>query len=142
MNGSCVNALQKKSLTLSRGNTLAFGRQASGLEQLRLHRRAQSDHLLRIEFHMWTPSHQLLHHAPHQRDVSRAARQHHFVDLSRIKPCILQRRSHWTDHALENRLHQALELGPADLPYVKAAVRQRNLQPERGPRWKAHVLPA
>ena len=124
-----MNELQEKSLMLSCGNTFGFGRQAGGLEQIRLYRRAQSDRLVRVEFGMWTPSHKLLHHAPHQRDVSRPARQHHFVDLSRIKPCIRQRRSHRAHRAVENRLHQALELGPADLPDVKAAVRQRNLNP-------------
>jgi hypothetical protein len=77
-----------------------------------LDRRADRDHLVRVDAAVRVLAEEVLDHLLDLRDPGRAADQDHLVDLLRLQPRVLERLAHRRDGPLHQLVDQRLELGP------------------------------
>ena len=63
---------------------------------------------------------QFLHALPNEGHPGGAAHQHHFVDLRRLQPGVLQREAAWADRLFDQIHGQSLELIAGELASVLA----------------------
>ncbi|EHK58756.1 putative NAD-specific glutamate dehydrogenase [Mesorhizobium alhagi CCNWXJ12-2] len=85
------------------------------LQHAGLDRSAERHHLIRVDALVRLLAEELLHHFLDFRHARHAADQNHLVDLACLQASILQRRLAGLDRALDEIIHQRLELGAGQL---------------------------
>ena len=99
-------------------------------EDLRLHRGAQRDDLVRVQLAVRRLAEELLHSTAHERDPRRAADQDHLVDVRRGEAGVGERHPARRQGGVDQARDEPLELGARDLAVVREAVeRNRERRP-------------
>src|SRR5579859_6032224 len=101
-----------------------FCRLGSPGKNMGLHRGAERDNFVRIEFDMWFASEELRHDCTNARDARGPTHKNHLINVFRSKLGVLQRLFCRRDGPLDDRLNQLLELLARNLPLVALAARE------------------